>query len=26
LPVEAPELPHLLIGDHREPPCWGSSQ
>jgi hypothetical protein len=26
LPVEAPELPYLLIGDHREPPCWGSSQ
>jgi hypothetical protein len=26
LPVEAPKLPHLLIGDHREPPCWGSSQ
>jgi hypothetical protein len=26
LPVEAPKLPYLLIGDHREPPCWGSSQ
>ncbi len=20
----ATELPHLLIGDHREPPCWGA--
>jgi hypothetical protein len=26
LPVEATELPHLLIGDHREPPCSGGSQ
>jgi hypothetical protein len=26
LPVEATELPHLLIGDHREPPCCGGSQ
>jgi hypothetical protein len=26
LPVEATELPYLLIGDHREPPCsWGLS-
>jgi hypothetical protein len=25
LPVEATKLPHLLIGNHREPPCWGSS-
>ncbi len=25
LPIEATQLPHLLIGDHREPPCWGSS-
>jgi hypothetical protein len=23
LPVEVTELPHLLIGDHREPPCEG---
>ena len=26
LPVEATQLPHLLIGNHREPPCWGSPQ
>jgi len=24
LPVEETELPHLLIGDHREPPCLGA--
>ena len=26
LSVETTELPHLLIGDHREPPCSGGSQ
>jgi len=25
LPVEETQLPYLLIGDHREPPCWGGS-
>jgi hypothetical protein len=25
VPVEAAELPHLLAGDHREPPCQGLS-
>ena len=24
VPVEETELPHLLIGDHREPPCCGA--
>jgi hypothetical protein len=24
IPIQATELPHLLIGDHREPPCQGA--
>jgi hypothetical protein len=24
VPIKATELPHLLVGDHREPPCQGA--
>jgi hypothetical protein len=26
VPIEATELLYLLVGDHREPPCWGASR